>query len=144
MEQKISLQELVAINNMGGARALVVKYGYEPARDFQDLLYKLTRLTKEHGKKALKDLADIHPHKDLIMYFNKSEDKSHADGCMYPACRRKRMMSGYSNFDYADEYLDFIGKKNETKNGAMASFNEYLPLIAVAGIFALAITSMNK
>ena len=48
MKENISLQELIAINNTSKAKALVVKYGYAPARNYNDLIQKLFRLTKEH------------------------------------------------------------------------------------------------
>jgi hypothetical protein len=64
MKQNISLQELIAINNPSKAKSLVIKYGYRPARNFNDLIQKLFRLTKEYREDALKDLVDIHPHKD--------------------------------------------------------------------------------
>ena len=38
MKQNISLQELIAINNPSKAKALVVKYGYRPARNYNDLI----------------------------------------------------------------------------------------------------------
>ena len=41
MNQRISLQELVAINNTPKAKALLVKYGYKPARSYNDLIKKL-------------------------------------------------------------------------------------------------------
>jgi SNF2 family DNA or RNA helicase len=69
MNRNISLQELIAINNPSQAKALVVKYGYTPARNFNDLIQKLFLLTKEHREDALKDLVDEllqNGHKALI------------------------------------------------------------------------------
>ena len=39
--EKISLQELIAINNTPKAKALIIRYGYEPAQNYEDLVYKL-------------------------------------------------------------------------------------------------------
>jgi len=108
MKQNISLQELIAINNPSKAKALIVKYGYKPARNYNDLIYKLFRLTKEHREDALKDLAELHPHKDLILnYFCASkEEKSNVEGkdnnsdCNCPSCALSRMkMFGFSNLE---------------------------------------------
>ena len=106
MKQNISLQELIAYNNPSKAKALVVKYGYRPARNYNDLIQKLFRLTKEHREDALKDLAELHPHKDLILnYFCASkEEKSNVEGkdnnsdCNCPSCELSRMkIFGFSN-----------------------------------------------
>lgn len=85
MKQNISLQELIAINNLSKAKSLIVKYGYRPARSYNDLIHKLFQLTSEHREDALKDLVDIHPHKDLILHYAMPvtvamETKSNCDG----------------------------------------------------------------
>jgi hypothetical protein len=105
MQEKISLQELVALNNTQQAKNLIKKYGYRPARNYDDLIQKLYRFTKENREEALKELANLHPHKDLILnYFCVAEKKSNADGinnpaeCVCPSCQMARMrMMGYSN-----------------------------------------------
>jgi hypothetical protein len=152
MKNQISLQELIAYNNTPKARALVIKYGYKPARNHNDLTAKLFDLTREYQEEALMELSKIHPHRDLILNYSESEDKksnacgcsthSSADGvCSCSECKNKK----YSNFEMADDYLDFLGSKTDKKSSSVQKFNEYLPLIAVAGLFALAITAIaNK
>ena len=106
MKQNISLQELIAINNPSRAKALIVKYGYRPARNYNDLIQKLFRLTKEHREDALKDLVDIHPHKDLIIHYAMpmpipvvTETKSNCDGdTMCSVCTAKAKEK-YMNFE---------------------------------------------
>lgn len=137
--EKISLQELIAINNTPKAKALVVKYGYDPARNYDDLIYKLFRLTKDYKKEALKDLAELHPHKELILnYFQRPECTCHNQ----PEKIRKRVGRRYSNFEYADDYIDVEGDKNVENK--INSIEKYMPMIAIAGIFALAITSISR
>ena len=68
MKKNISLQELIAINNPSRAKKLIQKYGYKPARSYTDLIQKLKRLTLDN-KNGLKELVEIHPHKDLFIHF---------------------------------------------------------------------------
>ena len=137
--EKISLQELIAINNTPKAKALIVKYGYEPAQNY-DEIYKLFRLTKDYRKEALKDLADLHPHKELILnYFQRPECTCQNQ----PEKIRRRIGRRYSNFEYSDDYIDVEGDKNNLEN-KINSIEKYMPMIAIAGIFALAITSISR
>ena len=136
--EKISLQELIAINNTPKAKALIIKYGYEPAQNYDDLVYKLFRLTKEYKAEALKDLAELHPHKDLILnYFQRPECD-----CQKPEKVRKRIGRRYSNFEFDDDYIDVEGSNNNLDN--KSNIEKYMPMIAIAGIFALAITSISR
>ena len=59
MQEKISLQELIALNNTQQAKNLIKKYGYRPARNYDDLIQKLYRFTKENREEALKELANF-------------------------------------------------------------------------------------
>ncbi len=137
--ENISIQELIALNNTPKAKALIVKYGYDPARNYDDLVYKLFMLTKDYKEEALKDLAELHPHKDLILnYFGKSEcDCDEKVKSIISRFSNKK----YSNFEYADEYIDFNGSKNKSDE---SKIKEYLPMVLIAGIFAIAITSISK
>ena len=138
--EKISLQELIAINNTPKAKALIIRYGYEPATSYDDLVYKLFRLTKDYRKEALKDLAELHPHKDLILnYFQRPECVCNTQ----PEKIRRRVGRKYSNFDYVDDYIDAEGEKKDLES-KINSIEKYMPMIAIAGIFALAITSISR
>jgi hypothetical protein len=136
--EKISLQELIAVNNTPKAKALIIRYGYDPAQNYEDLVYKLFRLTKDYKQEALKDLAELHPHKDLILnYFQRPECD-----CQKPEKIRSRIGKRFSNFDLSDDYIDVEGNNNlENK---VDTLKEYMPMIAIAGIFALAITSISR
>lgn len=131
MQEKISLQELVALNNTAQSKKLIVQYGYKPARNYNDLISKLYRFTKDYREDAIKELANIHPHKDLIMnYFCVvSEPKSNADGdnkatdCQCPSCQLARMKM-YSNAD-----------GNETKT--QDNIKDYIPSILIFGILGI-------
>jgi len=143
MQERISLQELIAYNNTPKAKALIIKYGYEPARSYKDLMTKLFRLTKEYREEGLIELAKLHPHKDLILTYNMPVPK------METETKSRNTRNRFSNFEYAEEYIDFIGsKKSGTEKSDnkidLNSLNQYLPLIIVSGIFALAITNFKN
>jgi hypothetical protein len=132
MKENISLQELIAINNTSKAKALVVKYGYRPARNYNDLIQKLFRLTKEHREDALKDLVDIHPHKDLILNYAMpvpvvTENKSNCDGDnMCPVCSAKAK----------EKYMNFEGEvsNDKTNSNVNSDWKSMLPLIAITSL----------
>jgi hypothetical protein len=144
MKQNISLQELIAINNPSKAKALVVKYGYRPARSYNDLIQKLFILTKEHREDGLKELVDIHPHKDLILHYAMpvpvpvpvvTETKSNANGdntgdCQCPSCQLARIKM-YSNFE---------GNEPNSKE----SIKDYIPIILVGGFVTLIVLGALK
>ena len=130
MKQNISLQELIAINNPSKAKALVVKYGYRPARNYNDLIRKLFILTKEHREDALKEFVEIHPHKDLILHYAmpepiQVETKSNCDGdSMCPVCKMNQQ-----------KQISFEGE--ETKPAPMnfnSDWKSMLPIIAVTSL----------
>ena len=131
MKENISLQELIAINNTSKAKALVVKYGYRPARNYNDLIQKLFRLTKEHREDALKDLVDIHPHKDLILNYAMpvpvvTENKSNLDGDnMCPVCKANQ-----------NKYLNFEGEvsNDKTNSNVNSDWKSMLPIIAITSL----------
>jgi hypothetical protein len=132
MQEKISLQELIALNSTAQSKKLIVQYGYKPARNYNDLISKMYRFTKDYREDALKELANIHPHKDLIMnYFcvAKNEPKSNADGdnkttdCQCPSCQLARMKM-YSNAD---------GNETNTQE----SIKDYIPMILIFGIVGI-------
>jgi hypothetical protein len=130
MKQTISLQELIAVNNPSKAKALVVKYGYRPARSYNDLIQKLFILTKEHREDALKDLVEIHPHKDLILHYSmplsvENETKSNCDGDnLCASCKSKR-----------EQFVNFEGLENTSSNSQKKyDLKELLPIIAITSL----------
>ncbi len=139
MQEKISLQELVALNSTAQSKKLIVQYGYKPARNYNDLISKLYRFTKDYREDALKELANIHPHKDLIMnYFcvANNETISNLDGdnktsdCQCPSCQLARIKM-YSNAD---------GNETTTKDNLQG----YIPMILVGGFVGLMLIGALK
>jgi hypothetical protein len=130
MKQTIRVQELIAVNNPSKAKALVVKYGYRPARSYNDLIQKLFILTKEHREDALKDLVEIHPHKDLILHYSmplsvENETKSNCDGDnLCASCKSKR-----------EQFVNFEGLENTSSNSQKKyDLKELLPIIAITSL----------
>lgn len=139
--KNISLQELIAINNPSKAKALVVKYGYRPARNYNDLIQKLFILTKEHREDGLKELVDIHPHKDLILHYAMptpvtTEIKSNCDGdTMCPTCMAKAK----------EKYMSFEGTdSNPAPSTPNADWKSMLPLIAVTSLSTVLLIGLIK
>lgn len=136
MQNRISVQELVAYNNTPKARALVARYGYQQPQNYDELIQTLLVFTKDYKKEALEEIAKLHPHKDLILNFNYDNLRTEIlKEC--PSNHNQR----YSNFEY-ERYIDAEGSKKDTST--KDNFEKYLPLIAVAGIFALAITTISR
>ena len=51
------------------AQGILVKYGYEQAKNETELAHKLASVVMNVGESALKDIATIHPDKELILSF---------------------------------------------------------------------------
>ena len=119
----------------------MVKYGYRPARSYNDLIQKLFRITKEHREDALKDLVDIHPHKDLILHYAMpvsvvAETKSNANGdntsdCQCPSCQLARVKM-YSNFE-----------GNET-DPTKQNVKDYIPMILIGGFVSIMVIGILR
>jgi ubiquitin len=136
MSQNISLQELIAVNNTPKAKALIVRYGYRPARSFNDLIHKLFQFTKEYKEEALKELAEIHPHKDLILNYAQitpvvEEKKSNCNGDdMCPVCKAKQTM------------MSFEGTNTNTTQ--QTDIKSMLPIIAMTSIVTAVFVAVLK
>jgi hypothetical protein len=134
MNNKVSLQELVALNNTPKAKALIVKYGYKPANSFNDLIFKLTQFTKEHREDALKELAEIHPHKDLILNFTQlqtDEIKSNCEGDKL--CSKCKASNQFIGFDGTNNLMD----NQNTLNSSLKTnkdIKNMLPIIAITSL----------
>lgn len=64
---KISLPTLLAYNATPQASKLVVKYGKTPPTSYKDLQLKLAKIVSEFKGEALRDMALIHPDRNLIL-----------------------------------------------------------------------------
>lgn len=145
MKQNISLQELIAINNPSKSKALIVKYGYQPARNYNDLIRKLVQLTKEHREDALRDFAEIHPDKDLILHYAMpvsvpTETKSNCDGDeMCPVCKAKQeQKQKFAGFEGTD-----VSNNTNTPN-VNSDWKSMLPIIAVTSLITASLVILIK
>jgi hypothetical protein len=144
MKQKITLQELIATNNPLKAKALVIKYGYKPARNYNDLIHKLFQLTREYREDALKELVEIHPHKDLILHYAipkpiENETKSNCDGdTMCPVCKAKKEKK-FAGFDGTNDVSN-----NTNNTNVNSDWKSMLPIIAVTSLITASLVIILK
>ena len=153
MKNRISLQELIAFNNTPKAKSLIVKYGYEPSRNYDDLVYKLIRFTKEYKDEALQELSNIHPHKDLILNYNELENKTEKEEkssfdneeCKCRLCRQKRIEEDKKYINFEGEINNII-KSTElnTQKKQEINIKEILPIVAVASITTILMFTILK
>jgi hypothetical protein len=146
--EKISIQEYIAYNNRPMAQKMLVKYGLKPAKSPVEMERKLIALTRDYKEDALREFANMHPDKELILkYANREEKKSNACGC--------------SGFD--GEYSSFCGcsgfdgvkptpaptntpalATTPTPTNGMFLKNENLGVILIAGLLAVTIVALSK
>ena len=141
MQKRITLQELIAFNNTPKAKSLLIRYGYAPARSYNDLINKLTIFTKEYKEDALKELAELHPHKDLILNFNLpktsvvEEQKSNCNG--NEKCDKCKSNESYLNFEDRTQMPSEVNKNQfDLKNN--------LSLIAITSLVTVSLVLLLK
>ena len=84
-ESRISLPALLAYNATPQASKLVVKYGEAPPTSHKDLKIKLSKVIAKFKGQALKDVAEIHPDRNLILSSssNRMDGVDRGDGYYY-------------------------------------------------------------
>ncbi|MCF7866918.1 hypothetical protein K9M18_05805 [Candidatus Woesearchaeota archaeon] len=147
---KISIQEYIAYNNRPMAQKMLVKYGLKPAKSPVEMERKLIALTRDYKEDALREFANIHPDKELILkYANREEKKSNACGC-----------SGFdgddSSFCGCSGFDGVTPSPTTTPAPALATTptpaptngmflkNENLGVILIAGLLAVTIVALSK
>lgn len=149
MKERISIQELVALNNTPKAKALILKYGYKPAKSYNDLTFKLIKFTKDYREEALKELANLHPHKELILNYECKQkpteqvevitskdvksnfESDRGNECQCTECRKMRMM------DF-QKFSNFEGEMKNPNTNDSLSLSVLFPMVAISGLVALA------
>ena len=148
--EKISIQEYIAYNNRPMAQKMLVKYGLKSAKSPMEMERKLISLTKDYKEEALRELANIHPDKELILkYADREKEEKKCGFC------------GCSGFD-GDDSSSFCGcsgfdgqNKKETTNkslevtppaqtGNMLLKSENLGVVLVAGLLAVTIVALSR
>jgi len=160
--EKISIQEYIAYNNRPMAQKMLVKYGLKSAKSPMEMERKLISLTKDYKEEALRELANIHPDKELILkYVDREEKKSGFCGCSGFDGDNSSSFCGCSGFD-GDNKSSFCGcsgfngenKKENTNNnleatpptktGNMLLKSENLGVVLVAGLLAVTIVALSR
>jgi hypothetical protein len=149
--EKISIQEYIAYNNRPMAQKMLVKYGLKPAKSPMEMERKLISLTKDYQEEALKELANIHPDKELILKYadrEKEEKKCGFCGC-----------SGFDGEDNSSSFCGCSGFDGENKKGTTNSSLEATPptqtgnmllksenlgVVLVAGLLAVTIVALSR
>jgi len=143
--EKISIQEYIAYNNRPMAQKMLVKYGLKTAKNPMDMERKLVSLTRDYKEEFLKELANIHPDKELILkYADRKEEKSNFCGCSGFDGEKTCSFCGCSGFDgvKSTESKPTEPKPTESKNSVFK--NENLGIILVAGLLAITIVAIAK
>lgn len=80
--QKITIFDYIVSHNAGKAKAFVNKYGFQPSKNANQLVGQMKSIVSNYGEETLKDLAKIHPDKDLILSIQEvSADKEQLNAC---------------------------------------------------------------
>lgn len=148
--EKISIQEYIAYNNRPMAQKMLVKYGLKSAKSPMEMERKLISLTKDYREEALRELANIHPDKELILKYadrGTEEKKCGFCGCSGFDGDNSSSFCGCSGFDGQN-------KKEITNNnleatppaqtGNMLLKSENLGVVLVAGLLAVTIVALSR
>lgn len=130
------------------AQKMLVKYGLKPAKSPVEMERKLIALTRDYKEDALREFANIHPDKELILkYADRKEKKSKFCGC-----------SGFdgddSSFCGCSGFDGLTPSTTPTPAPALATTptptngmflkNENLGVILIAGLLAVTIVALSK
>lgn len=137
-------------------RRLVVKYGLPPAKDSKDLWTKTNYLVAKFKDEMLKDIASIHPDKELILWAEKSKTSSFDSNEAEIQSNIESNIENYSNgcgcsaANGEPEYSNYSGKnctckecscnKNQNQNQKMSNFGggstlqDNLPFIVIGSL----------
>jgi hypothetical protein len=148
--EKISIQEYIAYNNRPMAQKMLVKYGLKPAKSPVEMERKLIALTRDYKEEALREFANIHPDKELILkYADKEEKKSKFCGCS-GFDGDDSSFCGCSGFDgntsapvTTPAPITTPAPTPPTTNGVFLK-NENLGVILIAGLLAVTIVALSK
>lgn len=150
MQEKISIQEYIAYNNRPLAQRMLVKYGMKPAKSPIELERKLVSLTRDYKEEALRELANIHPDKDLILNFAdkpKLKKESNFCGCSSGFDgEEKSNFCGCSGFDGSSnkvELKETTPIENKAPKNSIFS-GENLGVILITGLVAITIVALSK
>jgi hypothetical protein len=147
--EKISIQEYIAYNNRPMAQKMLVKYGLKPAKSPVEMERKLIALTRDYKEDALREFANIHPDKELILkYADREEKKSKFCGCS-GFDGDDSSFCGCSGFDGVTPNTTTTTPASAlattpTPTNGMFLKNENLGVILIAGLLAVTIVALSK
>ncbi len=164
--QKIPLYIYVATNNPSGAAAIINRFNLMPPKNDHDLIRGLRHVMLTKGEEGFREIAKIHPDKQLILDAHNIEPeiKSNACGCHSNANGEELDNSLLSNFLTKDDLQKYeVEKKlNQLKESAILTKDDIatevkkalndknqfisntLPYIALLGVSMFLFTSIIK
>lgn len=126
---KITLSELISRNKAGSAIRLLSLHGISPAKDEQTLKFQIDREIIKQGEPFLKELALIHPHRDLILSSVEEEVEEEKPE------EKKSQCGGCSHFDSVKEKVKEEKKPEQPVHQMQPNYaNEVLIKGAVIGL----------
>jgi hypothetical protein len=154
---------LLAANKPNESITLVVSRGYKRPATQAELLNDLNALLKSGNEEVAKDMAEIHPHKGFIMEMigskiigNEAAEKekevtkvSEQANCPNKGIRlqeRQYNMSDDEIKDKLEKELKNVIEKSDNLTGDKykVSPKEWIPVVAVAGLFLIGIAVAIK
>ena len=139
--RKISLNQFVALSNTGEARRLIVKRGINPAQNMGDLIKKLDYIVAKDKEEGLKDVLEIHPHKDVILHYF-GEKKSSACGCSGADGEQSQCEGG--NCKCNGRHSNINGEEEKPKSTSESTLKEYVPVMLVGAFFLVGLCLVVK
>lgn len=151
-QKKITLAGLLANTATGKSRLLLKRHGKEDAVNHEDLEHKISMLYAETSdKKALeKELAEIHPHKELILKYcapkpELQDDSKKSDNVVVveapaqtPIIEEKSNCSGCSMKSNCSGFEgETPSQSAKTSDSTVSGINTQNTIIAVIAIIAL-------
>ena len=109
--------DYIVFGNPSGAKKLLYKKGYKPFSNIQLTAKAIKQLVRKEGRTVIKELAQIHPDKPLIIAANKEQEDSFCGACnnhTYVPDSNSCTSCGHSNFvtkdidvgNFLDQLLD--------------------------------------
>lgn len=171
--QNLTLAETIAHRNPEVANELLIRNGYPHSANRDVLARNLNQFILKHRESALKQLAGIHPDKEIISNFA-GDDNADGDENMPPVRSRRRVCPGcgkkHSNVDGfdnccgssgADGYSNCAGcggacgakmhfnaagdsQKQSTMNQAALVNKEMLAIVGVIALATIALIAISR
>ncbi len=106
--------DYIVYSNPKGVSQFLYDYGYEPPENLHDLVKATKILVQQKGKKAIKELIQIHPDRKAILSSQSKEEDNYCGGCNQYSYNPESNYCGqcghsnYSGNDVKNEFTDTL------------------------------------